>query len=164
MCIDYFILLFSQRTSLAWICCAPCIWLRTSSTVHKIALSAATILVTSLLVASPILFLISTAPSQLPKECYVQEDDDCIPTPNPPPDCTEPECRIAASSIQARVNWNVDPCKDIKSYSCSPLQTNFRAVKSPQEIAYVQLQREYFQNKYFNIKILIVFIKNNFLL
>lgn len=122
-------------------CCAPCIWIRTSTTVHKIAISAATLLVTSLLVASPILFLISTAPSRLPSDCFGQDDDDCLPTPPPILECTEPECRVVASSIQARMNWKLEPCKDFKDFSCSSVLSNLRAVKSSQEIAYMQMQR-----------------------
>lgn len=109
---------------------------------HKIALSAATLLVTSLLVASPILFLISTAPSSLPRDCYAQDSDDCMTTPVPPLECSDQECRIAASSIQARMNWKLDQCKDFKSYSCSSIFSSLRAVRSAQENSYIQLQRK----------------------
>ncbi|XP_055618405.1 neprilysin-3 [Toxorhynchites rutilus septentrionalis] len=132
----------SLKNPVGWVCCAPCIWLRGSSAVHKMAITAATLLVTSLLVASPILFLISAAPSQLPKDCYVTEDDDCYPTPAPPPECSDSICRAAAISIQTRMNWDVEPCKEFKNYSCSPLASNsLRAVKSPQEIADIQMQQ-----------------------
>ncbi|XP_055588122.1 endothelin-converting enzyme 1 [Uranotaenia lowii] len=132
----------SLKNPVGWVCCAPCIWLRGSSAVHKMAITAATLLVTSLLVASPILFLISAAPSQLPRNCYVTEDDDCHPTPAPPPECADSICRAAAISIQARMNWDVEPCKEFKNYSCAPLEGNsLRAVKSPQEIADLQMQQ-----------------------
>nr|XP_029716259.1 endothelin-converting enzyme homolog [Aedes albopictus] len=133
----------SLKNPVGWVCCAPCIWLRGSSAVHKMAITAATLLVTSLLVASPILFLISAAPSQLPKDCHVTDDDDCHPTPAPPPECSDPICRAAAISIQARMNWDVEPCREFKNYSCSPLESSssLRAVKSPQEIADIQMQQ-----------------------
>ncbi|EAT41265.1 AAEL007081-PA [Aedes aegypti] len=133
----------SLKNPVGWVCCAPCIWLRGSSAVHKMAITAATLLVTSLLVASPILFLISAAPSQLPKDCHVTEDDDCHRTPAPPPECSDPICRAAAISIQTRMNWDVEPCREFKNYSCSPLDSSnsLRAVKSPQEIADIQMQQ-----------------------
>ncbi|XP_065087387.1 endothelin-converting enzyme homolog [Ochlerotatus camptorhynchus] len=133
----------SLKNPVGWVCCAPCMWLRGSSAVHKMAITAATLLVTSLLVASPILFLISAAPSQLPKDCYVTDDDDCHPPPAPPPECSDPICRAAAISIQTRMNWDVEPCREFKNYSCSPLESSnsLRAVKSPQEIADIQMQQ-----------------------
>lgn len=50
---------------------------------------------------------------------------------------------MAASSIQARMNWNTEPCKDFKNYGCSPVQSSLRVVKSAQETSYLQLQRNY---------------------
>lgn len=132
---------YRKHAILRWICCAPCIWLRTSTTVHKFALTTATLLVTSLLVASPILFLISTAPSQLPRDCY-SDDEDCMPTIAPPPECHEQACRFAASSIQAKLNWNVDPCKEFKEFSCSSTQVaSLRATRSAQEAVDIQMQQ-----------------------
>uniref|UniRef100_A0A1A9VM03 Peptidase M13 N-terminal domain-containing protein n=1 Tax=Glossina austeni TaxID=7395 RepID=A0A1A9VM03_GLOAU len=136
---------YDKNATLGWVCCAPCIWLRTSATVHKIAITTATLLVTSLLVASPILFLISTAPSQLPRDCYA-DDEDCMPTTAPPPECMDPVCKIAASSIQAKINWNFDPCIDFKNFSCSsPSQSNglasLRAIRSAQEAVDTQMQQ-----------------------
>ena len=136
--------MLQQHSALGWICCAPCIWLRTSATVHKIAITTATLLVTSLLVASPILFLISTAPSSLPRDCY-PDDEDCLPTTAPPPECAEPTCRLAATSILARMNWKLDPCKSFKDYSCSSEQSeSLRASRSPQESVDLQMQRKLF--------------------
>ncbi|CAD7084187.1 unnamed protein product [Hermetia illucens] len=128
-----------KNTALGWICCAPCIWLRTSATVHKIAITTATLLVTSLLVASPILFLISTAPSQLPRDCY-SDDEDCMPTTAPPPECNDHVCRVAAASIQAKMNWNLDPCKNFKEFSCTTNQGSLRAIRSAQESVDMQMQ------------------------
>lgn len=81
------------------------------------AITSATLLVTTLLVASPILFLISTAPSPLPRDCYM-EGDKCSPAVSSPPECTDPICETVASSIQARLNWNKDPCTEFKKFSC----------------------------------------------
>lgn len=53
-----------------WICCAPCYWLRRSKAVHKALLTFAMLLVTSLLVTSPVLFLITTLPEgEQPRNC-----------------------------------------------------------------------------------------------
>lgn len=53
-----------------WICCVPCYWLRRSKTVHKALLTFAMMLVTSLLVTSPVLFLITTLPEgEQPRKC-----------------------------------------------------------------------------------------------
>ncbi|KAH8251704.1 hypothetical protein KR038_004959 [Drosophila bunnanda] len=108
---------YNKNSIIGWICCAPCIWLRTSAAVHKMAITSATLLVTTLLVASPILFLISTAPSPLPRDCYM-EGDRCSPAVSAPPECTDPICEAVASSIQARLNWNKDPCTEFKKFSC----------------------------------------------
>ncbi|KAH8330301.1 hypothetical protein KR067_000981 [Drosophila pandora] len=108
---------YNKNSIIGWICCAPCIWLRTSAAVHKMAITSATLLVTTLLVASPILFLISTAPSPLPRDCYM-EGDKCSPAVSAPPECTDPICETVASSIQARLNWNKDPCSEFKKFSC----------------------------------------------
>ncbi|GAB0087502.1 uncharacterized protein DMENIID0001_018150 [Sergentomyia squamirostris] len=126
--------------AVGWVCCAPCIWLRTSTAVHKIALTAATLLVTSLLVASPILFLISTAPSQSPRDCLSHKLEDCFATPQPPPECTDEDCRVAAMTIYARMNGKLDPCRDFKSYSCSPIiNSSANVVKSSQEFVDLQM-------------------------
>lgn len=84
---------------------------------HKVAITSATLLVTTLLVASPILFLISTAPSPLPRDCYM-EGDGCTSMISSPTECTEPICETVSSNIQARLNWNKDPCSEFKKFSC----------------------------------------------
>ena len=48
----------------SWLCCVPCYWLRTNNSVHKASLTVATLVVTSILVASPVLFLISSVPAR----------------------------------------------------------------------------------------------------
>lgn len=54
----------------AWVCCVPCYWLRRSKAVHKALLTFAMLLVTSLLVTSPVLFLITTLPEgDQPRNC-----------------------------------------------------------------------------------------------
>lgn len=103
-------------------------------------LTGVTLLVTSLLVASPILFLISAAPSMPQRDGCVAHDD-CMVTV-PPPECQEPICKNVASSIQAKINWKVDVCKDFKSFSCSNQQSSLNIVKTPQEIADYQMLRK----------------------
>ncbi|KAH8417114.1 hypothetical protein KR222_003668 [Zaprionus bogoriensis] len=108
---------YNKNNIIGWICCAPCIWLRTSAAVHKVAITSATLLVTTLLVASPILFLISTAPSPLPRDCYM-EGDGCSSIMSSPSECTEAICETVSTNIQARLNWNKDPCSEFKKFSC----------------------------------------------
>ncbi|XP_055297188.1 uncharacterized protein LOC129565894 isoform X2 [Sitodiplosis mosellana] len=123
------------KITAGWICCMPCVWLRTSATVHKIALTTATLLVTSLLVASPVLFLLSTAPSQLPKDCNTKSDVNCVSTRSvsATPECNAVACRQATISILARSNWKIDPCKDFTSFSCGSTKGNGKTIKSVQE-------------------------------
>lgn len=123
------------------------------------ALTTLTLLVTSLLVASPILFLTQFA---LPaRDCTRNH---CIPPPKckfsiitfyvtnetnhlilfivvSSPECQEVLCKNAANSIQARMNWKSDACNDFFSYCCSnnPVNT-IRAVKSAQERADAEMQ------------------------
>lgn len=106
-------------------------------------LTGITLIVTSLLVASPILFLISAAPS-MPHSRDGCSQDDCSIHPTPPAECTEIVCKNAAASIQAKINWKIDVCKDFKSFSCSNQQNSLRAIKSPQEIADNQMLRKLF--------------------
>lgn len=120
----------------------PCVWLRTSATVHKIAITTATLLVTSLLVASPVLFLLSTAPSQLPKDCNTKSDVNCVTRPMPRSECTTITCRQAMISIQARTNWKIDPCQDFKSFSCATTKSGTKTVKSIQEGVDTLMQRK----------------------
>lgn len=59
----------------SWLCCVPCYWLRRNNSVHKASLTVATLIVTSLLVASPVLFLISSVPSRegdRTRDCHYQ--------------------------------------------------------------------------------------------
>lgn len=124
----------------------PCVWLRTSATVHKIALTTATLLVTSLLVASPVLFLLSTAPSQLPKDCNTKSDVNCISTRSMASstlECNAAACRQATISILTRSNWKVDPCKDFASFSCGSTKNNAKAIKSVQEGVDTIMQRKW---------------------
>lgn len=122
-----------------WLFCGPCIqFLKTSTTFHKMTLTGVTLLVTSLLVASPILFLISAAPMPHREGCA---QEDCIAN-LPPPECQEQICKNVAASIQSMVNWKADLCKDFKSFSCSAQQSSFRVMRSPQEITDHQMLRK----------------------
>lgn len=104
-------------------------------------LTGVTLIVTSLLVASPILFLISAAPS-MPHSRDGCTHDECGIHHLPPVECTDIICKNAAASIQAKLNWKIDVCKDFKSFSCSNQQNSLRAIKSPQEIADNQMLRK----------------------
>lgn len=131
-------------------CCAPCILIRRSTTLHKFALTAATLIVTSLLVISPIIFLISSAPS--PKDCHSHKaSDDCAATAAPP-ECSTDECRVAALTIQSRINDRYDPCRNFRPYSCSTnnapavLKYNNKTtlgVKSTQEAVHLEMLRKW---------------------
>lgn len=133
-----------------WLC-APCIFIRRSTTLHKFALTAATLIVTSLLVISPIIFLISSAPSQSPKDCPSQKAEECSATPAPP-ECSSDECRIAALTILSRINDKYDPCRNFKQFSCSsetsPTVFNYNnktsmGVRSNQEAVNLEMLRMY---------------------
>uniref|UniRef100_B3P6R9 GG12288 n=1 Tax=Drosophila erecta TaxID=7220 RepID=B3P6R9_DROER len=144
---------YNKNSIIGWICCAPCIWLRTSAAVHKMAITSATLLVTTLLVASPILFLISTAPSPLPRDCYM-DGDRCSPAVSAPPECSDPICEAVASSIQARLNWNKDPCTEFKKFSCwrnTPNKNITNLIEMGNSQKSVDAQMLYlFQNKIMN--------------
>lgn len=102
--------------SIAWICCAPCVFCRTSTIFRRTALTTLTLVVTSLLVMSPILFLTQFA---LPaRDCQRMH---CIPKPHKttPTTCEKTICVQAASGIQARMNFNIDPCTNFEGYCCS---------------------------------------------
>lgn len=150
---------FQSGRFFSWLCCGPCLWLKSSTAVHRMALTAATLVVTSLLVASPIIFLISAAPHSHPRDCMAKDDDDCLGTPAPPPECQDQLCRLAAASIQSRINWKMEPCKDFKSFSCSSSlqQNSLRVVKSAQEIADYQMQRKYSELAFYAIRIRTLF-------
>jgi hypothetical protein len=105
-------------------------------------LTGVTLLVTSLLVASPILFLISAAPSLPQRDGCVTHTSDCM-VDIPPPECQEQICKSTASKIQARMNWKIDACKDFTSYSCSSQPSSLRIMKSPQESADHQMLRKF---------------------
>ncbi|XP_073812271.1 neprilysin-like 16 isoform X2 [Musca autumnalis] len=132
----------NKNSALSCICCIPCSWIRSSATVHKIAITAATLLVTSLLVASPILFLISTAPSQLPRDCHLEENN-CIGVTAAPPECSEEICKIAAHNIHVNLNWNFKPCTEFKNFSCPNTSNNVSRInvaRSAQETVDFQMR------------------------
>ncbi|KAL1460665.1 hypothetical protein WDU94_012626 [Cyamophila willieti] len=45
-----------------WLCCMFCGWLRSNKSVHQASISLAMLLVMALLVGSPVIFLITSAP------------------------------------------------------------------------------------------------------
>lgn len=62
-----------HSSSGTWLCCVPCYWLNHNNSVHKASLTIATLVVTSLLVASPVLFLISSVPGgEVIRDCFPQ--------------------------------------------------------------------------------------------
>ncbi|ALC47925.1 CG13650 [Drosophila busckii] len=154
---------YNKNNIIGWICCAPCIWLRTSAAVHKMAITSATLLVTTLLVASPILFLISTAPSPLPRDCFM-EGDTCLPTSSAPPECTEAICETVSANIQARLNWNKDPCSEFKKFSCwqsttNQSNTNLIDMGSSQKSVDIQMQGLSYAQKVSEKETIFEFIK-----
>lgn len=104
-------------------------------------LTTITLAVTLLLVASPILFLISATPpisqSRQIEDCG--STDDCGITQTSTFECTDEICSEAAKSIQSRINWSGDVCNDFKSFCCSDLRENSRAFKTPQEMVDIQM-------------------------
>lgn len=66
-----------------------------------------------------------------------------MPTVQPPPECIDQACRLAASSIQSRMDWNVEPCKEFRGFSCShDSDSSLRILRSAQETVDIQMQRE----------------------
>ncbi|KAG7200209.1 hypothetical protein KM043_000641 [Ampulex compressa] len=102
-----------------WICCVPCYWLRRSKAVHKALLTFAMLLVTSLLVTSPVLFLITTLPEgEQPRSC-APLDEACIRERDGPEGvCDSKACEEAAGSMLAFMKRSVDPCKDFYQFAC----------------------------------------------
>ncbi|XP_077300836.1 neprilysin-like 16 isoform X2 [Arctopsyche grandis] len=108
----------------------PCYWLRTNSSVHKASLTVVTLLVTSLLVASPVLFLISSVPAneQPYRDCTIvvstsnrKEEEDCFAEKNldaPISICDTSECKDIARRIQFSISWDHDPCRDFYKFAC----------------------------------------------
>ncbi|XP_033217497.1 neprilysin-21-like [Belonocnema kinseyi] len=102
-----------------WICCVPCFWLRRSKAVHKALLTFAMLLVTSLLVTSPVLFLITTLPEgEQPLDC-APLDDACIRERDGPEGiCETKACYEASLKMLASMKRGVDPCKDFYQFAC----------------------------------------------
>lgn len=121
--------------SIAWICCAPCVYCRTSTIFRRTALTTLTLVVTSLLVMSPILFLTQFA---LPaRDCHRVH---CIPKPHKttPATCDVQVCVNTGSGVQARMNWRADPCNDFQSYCCAnnhSVSLYARVIRNAQETA-----------------------------
>ncbi|XP_063236102.1 endothelin-converting enzyme-like 1 [Bacillus rossius redtenbacheri] len=119
----------------SWLCCAPCHWLRRNNGVHKASLSVATLVVTSLLVASPVIFLISSAPGggNRPGRCGRQDEDGCARGEagggaasaaaaagdgGPGAACRSDACREAAARALAAAALTRDPCRDFHQFAC----------------------------------------------
>ncbi|XP_076666127.1 neprilysin-1 isoform X2 [Andrena cerasifolii] len=106
-----------------WICCMPCYWLRRSKAVHKALLTFAMLLVTSLLVTSPVLFLITTLPDgEQPREC-APLDEACIRERDGPEGvCDSRACEEASKRMVAFMKKGVDPCKDFYQFACGGIR------------------------------------------
>ncbi|XP_023289076.1 endothelin-converting enzyme 2, partial [Orussus abietinus] len=102
-----------------WICCVPCYWLRRSKAVHKALLTFAMLLVTSLLVTSPVLFLITTLPEgDQPRDC-APLDEACIREQDGSEGvCETKACYEASRRMLASLKRGVDPCKDFYQFAC----------------------------------------------
>ncbi|EZA60236.1 Endothelin-converting enzyme [Ooceraea biroi] len=102
-----------------WICCVPCYWVRRSKAVHKALLTFAMVLVTSLLVTSPVLFLITTLPEgEQPRNC-APLDEACIRERDGPDGvCNTDICVEASKRILTSMKRGVDPCKDFYKFAC----------------------------------------------
>ncbi|XP_006616629.1 neprilysin-1-like isoform X4 [Apis dorsata] len=106
-----------------WICCVPCYWLRRSKAVHKALLTFAMLLVTSLLVTSPVLFLITTLPEgEQPREC-LPLDEACIRERDGQEGlCDSKACEEASKRMVAFMRKGMDPCKDFYQFACGGIR------------------------------------------
>ncbi|XP_046614383.1 neprilysin-3-like isoform X1 [Neodiprion virginianus] len=110
-----------------WVCCVPCYWLRRSKAVHKALLTLAMLLVTSLLVTSPVLFLITTLPeAEQPRECSPQDEVCLRDREGQEGVCESSACEEASKRMLASVKRGVDPCRDFYQFACGGFSRNNR--------------------------------------
>ncbi|XP_012267050.2 neprilysin-1 isoform X2 [Athalia rosae] len=113
-----------------WVCCVPCYWLRRSKAVHKALLTLAMLLVTSLLVTSPVLFLITTLPeAEQPRECAPQDEVCLRDREGQEGVCESTVCEEASRRMLASMKRGVDPCRDFYQFACG----GFRKNREPQQ-------------------------------
>jgi len=82
------------------------------------------------------------------------DGDRCSPAVSTPPECSDPICEAVASSIQARLNWNKDPCTEFKKFSCwrntrNKNITNLIEMGNSQKSVDSQMLCKIFQTLYF---------------
>lgn len=114
-------------------------FVKTSKSFRKVILTGITLIVTVLLVASPILFLISAVPfpNQQRDECNLQNE--CNFNYISIPECSDDVCKNTASIISSKINWTSNVCNDFKSFCCSDLPDISQSFKTPQEIVDYQM-------------------------
>ncbi|KAL1114938.1 hypothetical protein AAG570_007761 [Ranatra chinensis] len=124
----------------SWLCCLPCNWLKSNTSLHKASITAAMLLVTSLLVASPVLFLISGSPGAEkvdlchPGEGCRQEDETCGTS----------ACYEAALTIGNAISTAEDPCQDFYKYSCGSWAQQRPGLRQLQSQVDAEIQRKCF--------------------
>ncbi|XP_044585974.1 endothelin-converting enzyme 1-like isoform X1 [Cotesia glomerata] len=123
-----------------WICCVPCYWVKRSKSVHKALLTFAMLLVTSLLVTSPVLFLITTLPdADQPRNC-APLDEACIRERDGQDEiCVTKACNEGSRKMLASMNRDVDPCNDFYQFACGSFRDR---ESSPSSSSFTILQKQ----------------------
>ncbi|XP_008550399.1 endothelin-converting enzyme 1 [Microplitis demolitor] len=129
----------AQNTG-TWICCMPCYWVKQSKSVHKALLTFAMLLVTSLLVTSPVLFLITTLPdADQPRNC-APLDEACIRERDGQDEiCVTKACNEGSRKMLASMNRDVDPCNDFYQFACGSFRDR---ESSPSSSSFTILQKQ----------------------
>ncbi|KAI5706270.1 hypothetical protein M8J75_006481 [Diaphorina citri] len=101
-----------------WLCCMFCGWLRSNKSVHQASISVAMLLVMALLVGSPVIFLITSAPEDR-SGCLQQDvDEGCGIGSSSYETCNTLSCETTSQKVLLDMNPTVEPCRDFYQYAC----------------------------------------------
>ncbi|KAI5747360.1 hypothetical protein M8J77_013862 [Diaphorina citri] len=108
-----------------WLCCMFCGWLRSNKSVHQASISVAMLLVMALLVGSPVIFLITSAPEdrsgclQQQSEQVIEDvDEGCGIGSSSYETCNTLSCETTSQKVLLDMNPTIEPCRDFYQYAC----------------------------------------------